>query len=513
MTPLSPRERVGVRAGLVLLLLAATACGSKEESDPLLFPEGFRWGTATAGFQVDMGCPTLPASECEDPNSDWYAWVTDPSLQGDKNTHLSGDPLSMSPGHWELYDEDYRLAREVLHNDSLRVSIEWSRIFPTSTVGIEGYDALKAVAHAGNVAHYRRMFEAMAARGLKPLVTLNHYTLPAWIHDAVGCHQNLDTCERKGWVDRENTVREAAKYAGFVAREFGAHVDSWVTLNEPMAVVLPGYIFPSAERTNPPGVMFKSEAARTVMRALIEAHARMYDAVKANDDVAEVGIVYAMVPVRPKDETKAMDRAAAKNVYYLYNEAFLNAVIKGDFDEALDRKAVHREDLAGRMDFLGINYYTRATVEGTEGPSFPDLSPLTHFNPLAVEPWENYPRGLYEMALVAKAYGLPAMVTENGTANILDANGGLDYLVPHLTWLQRAIRDGADVRGYFYWSLMDNYEWNHGMNMRFGLIEVDPNDPQKKRVPRPAAEVYGRIAQANRVADDLMAQWPAPEAP
>lgn len=505
---------------LHLTVLAASAfilsaCGDPPDA----FPKDFKFGTAIAGFQVDMGCPTLPAEECEDRNSDWYVWITDPSLQADENTHLSGHPPSAGPGHYELYEEDFRRAKEELSNNSLRFSIEWSRIFPTATDSIEGYDALKQHANPKALAHYHKQLAALKKLGLRPLVTLNHYTLPTWIHDAVGCHQNLDTCTNKGWVDRDRTIREISKYAGFIAREFGGEVDTWATLNEPMAVVLPGYIYPSSERTNPPGVMLKSEAARTVMNALIEAHARMYDAVKANDTVdadgdgatSEVGIVYAMVPIKAKDAEKQLDQIAARNIFYLYNTAFLNAVIKGDFDERLDRKVVHREDLAGRMDYLGINYYTRVTVEGTESASFPELSPLTNFNPLSVSPWENYPRGLYEMAMVAKDYGLPAIVTENGTFDPNNPSGGQDFLIPHLIWLQRAIRDGADVRGYHYWTLIDNYEWNHGMNIRMGLFAVDKDDAQKKRTIRELGKAYQRIAQERRVPDDLQKAYPAPE--
>jgi len=489
-------------AGAVLL----SACEDSPSADG--FPRGFLWGTAVAGFQVDMGCPTLPAEQCEDRNSDWYAWVSTPSLQEDETTHLSGQPVSIGPGHWELYAEDYARARNELHNNAHRLSIEWSRIFPAPTFGIEGHDALKAIANASAIEHYHQQFASLKTHGLKPLVTLNHYTLPSWIHDAVGCHQDLSTCSPKGWVDRETTVREIAKYAGFVAREFGAEVDLWATLNEPMAVVLPGYIYPSAERTNPPGVMLNSEAAKIVMQALIEAHARMYDAVREEDTQdadgngkpAEIGLVYAMVPVKGKDDANTLDQIAARNVFYLYNSAFLNAVIKGDFDPKLDRKTVHRDDLAGRMDWLGINYYTRVTVQGTQEPFLPELSPLTNFNPLEVSPWENYPQGLYEMAMeVKQKYGLPMYVSENGTADVPNAEIGIQYLTSHLTALQQAVREGADVRGYFWWSLIDNYEWNHGMNMRFGMFAVDETDPAKPRTARPIAEVYRRIATDNRL--------------
>jgi beta-galactosidase len=503
-----------VRRAALLCLLAA-ACGSGEN---LGFPRQFLWGTAVAGFQVDMGCPTMPASACEDPSSDWYQFVTSPAMLADSSNFLSGDPPSAGPGHWELFASDFDLAASELGNNAFRMSLEWSRIFPAATDGIEGYEALKAAASAEAIAHYHAVFAALKARGLKPLVTLNHYTLPIWIHDGVGCHEDLAGCSRRGWVDRERTVREIAKYAGFCAREFGAEVDLWATLNEPFSgVMLAGYVFPSRDRTNPPAVRLRADEAKIVYRALIEAHARMYDAVKENDAQdadgdgvpAEIGVVYAMVPVAPRDPKNPRDVQAAQNIYYLWNLAYLNAVAKGDFDANLDGNAVRRADLAGRMDYIGINYYTRITVEGFDGPVFPQLSPLSTFNPLTFQAWEDYPRGIYEMAMAVKGMGLPMFITENGLALEGDGEAGPSFLVRHLTWLSRAIRDGARVRGYFYWSLFDNYEWNHGMNMRFGLYAVDKGDPSKRRRARPSVAVYRRIAREGRIPPDLAAKYPA----
>ena len=507
----------------VVLLLLSAACGPSEAAP--IFGDGhlsgtkhdFLFGTAVAGFQADMGCPTLPASECEDPSSDWYAFVTSPATVGDPATHLSGDPPSSGPGEWELYASDLDRARNELHNDAFRFSIEWSRIFPTATDGIEGYENLRAVANQKAIEHYHAVLAAARARGITPLVTLNHYTLPTWIHDAVGCHEDLDHCSPRGWLDRERTVREIAKYAGFVAREFGDEVDLWATLNEPFAVLMPGYVMPTEDRSNPPAVPLRFAEAKQVFVALVEAHARMYDAIKAGDHVdadgdgesSSVGVVYAMSPAVPKDPNDPLDVEAAKNVFYLWNLAYLNAVAKGVLDDDLDGTGEVRTDLVGRMDYVGINYYTEITVEGTTAPVLPDLSPLTTFNPFTLQIWADHPKGIHDMVeVVNDTYHLPAIVTENGTKDAADDGTAPSWIARHLQWLERAREEGADVRGYFYWTLTDNYEWNHGMHYPMGLYAVDPDDPTKARTPRKGVATYGRIAESREVPFDLAAEYP-----
>jgi beta-glucosidase/6-phospho-beta-glucosidase/beta-galactosidase len=517
-----------IRRALPALVVAAAAllapgCGSDPAPQPmpgeqsLSFPQGFLFGTAIAGFQVDMGCPTLSKDECEDPNSDWYQFVSSPELQKDEKTFLSGQPVSVGPGHWELFEKDYDLVKNELHGTAVRFSIEWSRVFPTATDDANDFDALSALANPKALAHYHAELDALKARGLTPLVTLNHYTLPTWIHDAVGCHQDLDHCSPRGWLDADRTIREIAKYAGFVAKEFGGDVDYWVTENEPLAVALPGYLLPTGDRTNPPAVSLRFEEAKAVIEALVVAHARMYDAVKANDlvsarqngELAEVGLVYPIVPVQPADPELALDVKGAKDVDYLYNRVFLNGVAKGDLDADLDGTAEHRADLENRMDFIGINYYARLVVEGTTEPFLPELSPLSDFNPLTMKTLYDYPKGIYEMAMLVKnEYGLPSFITENGAQNPKDDETGPEYVVQHLTWLAKAIHAGADVRGYFYWTLMDNYEWNHGMNVRMGLYAVDKDDPTKARKARKSVATFSEIASAREVPAELAAKYP-----
>jgi len=522
-----PFMRTVCRLAIPMTLLLA-ACGEDPEgtevpevAEELSFPEGFLFGTAIGGFQADMGCPTPGSGGCVDNGSDWYAFATSPETLESGAAYLSGqDPAVVGPGFWELYDLDLDRAMGELHNGAFRFSIDWSRIFPTPTDGIEGYEALRSVANEAALVHYHAMLDGLRVRGLSPIVTLNHGTLPAWIHDAVGCHLNLAACSPRGWLDRERTVAEIAKYAAFVAREFGADVDRWATLNEPFSILLSGYLAPSVERSHPPAVSVASSEAKEVFVALVEAHARMYDAVKANDEVdadgdgspADVGLVYAMVPSAPADRKNSLDVQAAENMFYLYNTAYLDAVAKGELDADLSGKTLRREDLEGRMDWLGINYGTRATVKGTSVPLLLDLSPLGTFDPREVRLGEDDPRGLYEMlTLVHRAYHVPLFVTGNGMDHpVDDEDAGPSYLVRHLAWVNRAVKDGIDLRGYFFWSLVDDYEWNQGMNQRFGLYAVDPADPQKNRTPRKTAETYGLIAEERRIPPELLVAYPAP---
>ncbi|MGH7270581.1 MAG: family 1 glycosylhydrolase, partial [Polyangiaceae bacterium] len=257
-------------------------------------------------------------------------------------------------GFWELYPADLQRASKELHNDSFRFSIEWSRVFPTATDGITGYAALKKIASAPAITQYHALLAELKKDGLRPLVTLYHYTLPSWLHDAVGCHVNFAGCSPRGWVDSARAVAEAQKYAGFVAQEFGGEVDWWATVNEPLQNMIFGYLEPSADRSQPPAVSLQTAAAKTVVNALIDVHARMYDAIKQYDTVdadgdgrdSWVGVVYPLAPIAPVNPNAPLDVQAAKNIDYLWNRAYLNAVVLGKYDANLDGHTVQRSDLA-----------------------------------------------------------------------------------------------------------------------------------------------------------------------
>jgi beta-galactosidase len=511
---------------IVLALIFAALCavpfgtGCNGEDPPTGFPEGFLLGGATSGFQMEMGCPTLPDWLCVDDNSDWYVYATDEEMIAAGSTHLSGeDPAVTGPGFWELYPEDLdRLAYE-LNGNGLKMTIEWSRIFPHPTDSLEGFDALRAAADPRAVEHYHNVFRALRDRGLTPLVILNHYTMPTWIHDGVGCHHSLATCSSRGWVDTDRTVREIAKYAGYAAAEFGGQVDLWCTLQSPFQTMFAGYLWPTADRAGPPGLTLRSEEALIVYAGLVEAHARMYEAIKANDMMdadgdgvpALAGIAFAPAPALPEDPGDMYDRRAAENTFYLWNLAYLNAVIKGEFDHDLDGEAEYREDLAGRMDFLGMSYYTTIVVGGTRYPVIEDFSPLTTFDPFGFVQVIR-PEGIYEVVMrMASEFNLPIYITEGGVDDRHDDGTAPKYIVEHLTWLLRAIRDGADVRGYFWNTLTDSFEWNLGTAWKYGLYRVDPGDPAKQRTPRKVVATFAAIAAEGRIPDELLQQYPVGE--
>jgi beta-glucosidase/6-phospho-beta-glucosidase/beta-galactosidase len=271
---------------------------------------------------------------------------------------------------------------------------------------------------------------------------------------------------------------------------------------------------PSAERSHPPAVSLQTDAAKIVFRALIDAHARMYDAIKAHDladadgdgRASWVGVVYPLVPIDPADPNAALDVQAAADIDYLWNRAYLDAVVLGKYDENLDGTTVDRADLAGRMDYVGVNWYSGLKVSGLGVSILPAFSPK--FTALNFQQTDNQPERLAQFVrFVNEELRMPAIITENGTGNASDDREGPRFLVRNLVAVADAIRSGADVRGYFYWTLTDNYEWNHGMDIRMGLFGVDKGDPMKTRVPRMAAAVYGRIAASRVLADDVVDEF------
>ena len=489
--------------GMVLAwLVMAPACGLAlaAESAKTGFPPHFLMGTAVAGFQIEMGCPHLAAEICEDRHSDWYEFITSPWTRFDPLLFMSRQPPSTGPGFYELFSQDLDLARHALGSNAVRLSLEWSRIFPTPTFGVSGYQQLHQLASPTALEYYHRIFADMKRLGLRPMVTVNHYSLPNWIHDGVGCHRDFAHCQRRGWDDPKTIVPEIAKFAGFVAHEFGSEVDDWLTLNEPFAaVVLPSFLFPSPSRSNPPGVVLQIEAAKRATEAMIVAHARMYDAIHAEDHWsadasgvhARVGLASVLLAVSPASESAA-DRQAAANMRYIFNDLFLNAIATGFIDVAWDGHAILRPDLAGRLDFIGINYYERVTSGALGFTVLPQLSPLMNFVPRAYD--DRSPESLYQVLKETSRYGLPMIVTETGVDHAGDTNRSLGWIKGTLGAVGRATAEGLPVGGYFYWSLMDNYEWNHGMQQRFGFFAVDPLDPEKLRTARPAVDLFHAFA-------------------
>lgn len=458
------------------------------------FDVDFAWGAATAGFQVDMGCPTWSDDVCLDTASDWYQWVTDPTITEDSSLFVTGEDVRVGPGMWELYEED--IAR--MQADGLtvyRMSLEWSRLFPDGAaedaVSVADLDALVEPAA---LERYHQIFAALDEAGIAPLVTVNHYTLPLWVHDGVACHEDPTGCEASGWRE-DRIVPLIGRFAGWAGAEFGGEVDRWATLNEPFATTLSGYVLPGEDRSGPPGRFLDGEGAVASMVHQIEGHAAMYDALHAHDTVdadgdgasLEVGLVLNMVAIAPLDADDPGDAEAVEHLDQLYHGLFLDAVVHGDWDDDLDGTVDRtRDDLGGRLDWLGINYYNQVIVGDLDQPLISDI-PISDVFPQFS--WDPYPDGIAEVVARASEYQVPLIITENGTPYVEDR--GSDVLEGHLSALAGAMADGADVRGYLYWSYVDNYEWNHGFDLRFGLYALDSDS--KERTEREVLATYRDI--------------------
>ncbi len=526
------RERQATRAAIGAVAATAAALVLAAPAGAQDFPEGFLWGTANAGFQAEGG-----QGRDVDPNSDWFAWTHDGSNVS--SGIVSGDQPEDGPGFWRLYRRDLSLAADELDNTAFRFSIEWPRIFPRSTEGIDvgatigkrDLERLDRRANKRALRHYRKLLESAAKRGLTPFVTLHHWTIPTWLHDPLATRDALAGADPNaelpplaagGWLDPA-TVGEFEKYAAYLGWKLGADADYWNTLNEPLVQVTNGFanVPGLVEAYWPPGA-FSFTAAITALLNLERANTVAYDALKRfdRDDAdgdrrdARVGAVMNMIAFTPADPSSPADVTATGHADYLFNRLFLNAVVRGDIDVNADgaigpdEAARHRR----KADFVGLNYYFRGRVTAAGAPLTPkipilDFLPATSYatpeNP-GLPPCptacselgaEIYPEGFRQVIGVADGYGLPVYVTENGIADS-DDDQRPAYLRDHLAQLQAAIEeDGADVRGYFQWSLVDNLEWVYGYGPKFGLYSFDPRTLE--RTARPSARLYARIARRN----------------
>lgn len=492
-----------------------------------------------------MGRP--PASQ--DPHSDWWMWAHDAANIA--AGRVSGDLPERGPDFHDLFGRDAERARGRLHSNTLRTSLEWSRLFPTSPPGafvdapvtLATLQQMDQAADQTAVAFYRTLFATLRKRRLEPFVTLSHFSLPLWIHDPIATRDALAGIDPSGplptvfgpagWLEAR-TVVAFRKYAAYAGWKFGDLVDLWAPLNEPVVVAVSGYVnVPGALAGNFPPGAFTFPGAIAVIVNEIYAHAAAYEALHAWDTVdadgdgvaARVGLVHNMVAFHPKTPTDANDIAGAAHADYIFNRVFPNSAIRGDVDLNVNGTidpGEHDPNLVAHADFFGVNYYLRAVAAGLGVPItpviplldfLPTISYRTSHNPTAPPcpstcsdvGWEIYPQGLREVLTTAGSYGLPVYVTENGIADAEDRQRP-PYLVQHLDVLEGVIRDGvADVRGYYHWSLVDNFEWASGYFPRFGLFAFDP--VTERRRARRSVRYFGRIAHGNSLPADLLGRF------
>lgn len=399
------------------------------------FPEGFIWGTATAAYQVEGGI-----------RNNWSAAGIDAGLAVD---------------HYNRYDEDFAQAQK-LGISAYRMSIEWASIEPER--GQYNREAIE---------HYREMFKSMRSHGLRPMVTLFHFTTPIWF-------------EKRGGFGKRENMADFVRFVRYVTKQFKHEVDWWNTVNEPLV-----YAFKSFDEGSwPPFRHNRNEALRVAANLMI-AHGKAYRAIHELDPIAWVGYAHNTTLLQPLTPWNPLEQLMTDVQSYLFNEAFWDTILKGEMNfsaPGLDPVVVKYDpDLKGSMDFIGINYYTRYLVTSTGATTTLPNVPVTDLN------WEIYPQGLLQVLRLAKPYAealrIPIMITENGLADRSDKQRG-KFLVDHLAQIRLAIDEGIPVRGYFHWSLMDNFEWVEGFEAQFGLLDSERNW-------RPSAYLYQKIAMAN----------------
>jgi len=481
------------------------------------FPKRFMWGISMAAFQYEMG----GSKESVDENSDWYVWLHDE--RNIRSKIVSGDLPENGPGYWDLYKIDHGWA-EWLGLNTWRMNPDWSRIFPKPTrevkvsvssddegikdVEISGQSLRKldALANKQAVKHYKKIFRDLKERSIKLILNLYHWPLPTWIHNPVVARDSGLKEGPRGWFDDE-TVVEFAKFAAYVAWKFSDIVDMWSTLNEPNVTWSAGYLGGNF----PPGLKDEKAAVR-VASNLVQAHARAYDQIKRLvGRKARVGIIYATSPAEPFTDSEE-DEKAAEACDESSTKWFFRAIIHGFLKKGLMGEEIKREDLRDRVDWIGVNYYSRNVFKHVDSPPYFEVVSNYGFacqpdsksaagRPTTEMGWEIYPEGIRKALNIYKEYERPLIIAENGIADSRDKYRTW-FIVSHLNNALRAMKeDGLNVIGYLHWSLIDNLEWASGFSKRFGLIYVDMNT--KKRYPRPSAYVYRDIVKNNAIPEYL----------
>ena len=427
------------------------------------FPPDFRWGTATAAHQFEGQL-----------TNDWSAWEQLPGKIRD------GTDSSESCAWWSgRYAGDFDLAQSLGQN-ALRLSIEWSRIEPREG---QWNDAA--------IARYREMLGALRERGIEPMVTLFHFTSPRWL------------VESGGW-ESEDVVARFARFAAKAVEAFGDCVDLWCTINEPNVYAASSFLLGQW-----PPQKQSVRAFLRVTRNQLLAHASAYRVMHHLQPEAQVGLAQHLRVFDPYRPEVMLDRWAARLQDGLFNRLVLEAPAEGvlRFPLALNRRV---PDLLDSQDFIGLNYYSRdMAVFNARNPGllFTDRFPMPGAD-FSMEGWgEIYPHGLYRLLKRLQPYGKPVYVTECGVPDNDDSQRPR-FLLTHLAALHRALREGVPIRGFYFWSLVDNFEWAEGFGARFGLIHLDLATGQ--RTVKRSGHLYGELCRAGAITAGMMEPF-APE--
>ncbi len=423
------------------------------------FPESFLFGVATSSYQIEGGVDERSPS----------IWDVFSHTPGKVCCGHTGD---VAVDHYNRYEEDVKIMAD-LGIEAYRFSISWPRVMKDGIdFNPKGFD------------FYDRLVDLLLKNGIKPVVTLYHWDLPLALH------------EKGGWLNPDIALW-FRDYAGEMFQRLGDRVEIWITLNEPWCSSFLGYFFGS----HAPGHKNLQEAIEA-SHNLLRAHGHAVKTFRESNVKGEIGITNVTLWIEPASDSEE-DVQIASLVDQAINGWFHDPVILGRYPEEyrkrLEAMGVEVKDhdmdvINERIDFLGANYYTRRIVaydpnsplgfRDVEGPG-----PKTDMG------WEIYPEGLYKvLSNLYRKYGLPIYVTENGIAgpdklieDAVEDDYRIGFIKDHLEQLYLALKEGVDVRGYFIWSLMDNFEWERGYSKRFGLVYID-YDIDLRRIPKKSAE-------------------------
>lgn len=420
-------------------------------SEQLTFRSNFVWGAATASYQIE-GSPLADGAGA----SIWHRFAHTPGNIANADT---GD---VACDHYNRYKEDVDLMRTIGLN-AYRFSVAWPRVLP------EG----RGVVNEAGLDFYDRLTDELCGAGIEPFVTMYHWDLPAALQDA------------GGWANRDCAMW-FADYASVLFERLGDRVGHWITLNEPWASSHLGYI----SGVHAPGMKDVWAGLRAVHHHAL-GHGNAVQAFRASGAQGEIGITLVTAAIRAASEDEA-DVAARERQHAFLNRLFLDPIYTGAYPDVLvqwfgdawpETPQSDLQIISSPIDFLGVNYYFPSYAIAAPGEGLLHASAAEREVPKTQMGWEIDPTGLFDvLTWINQTYGGPPMyITENGAAfeDVVDAAGDIDdadrlaYIEGHLREAHRAIAGGVDLRGYFVWSLMDNFEWARGYELRFGVVRVD----------------------------------------
>ena len=446
----------------------------------LIFPDNFIWGAATASYQIEGAW-----NEDEKGMSIWDSFSHTPG------NVKNGDTGDVACDHYHRIEEDIEIMKN-MGLDSYRFSVSWPRIMPRG----------KGKINQKGLDFYKRLVEGLLKAGISPALTLYHWDLP------------FELQKMGGWTNRD-VAEYFAEYAEVMFEELGDKVDRWITHNEPWVVSFLGH----QKGEHAPGLTDLKLTLNTAHNLLV-SHGKSVEAFRSKNVDGELGITLNLHQTYPATDSKK-DRVAAQLAKENINNWFLDPIFKGKYPEKLSEiynKAVggfeirdsDMELISRDIDFLGINYYTRAVTKYDSGN---ELFPVGKVKPEGSKytemGWEVYPEGLYDLLVELKEeYGdIPLYITENGAAFKDELTEGkvrdddrIEYLKQHFKAAHKAIKDGVNLEGYYVWSLMDNFEWAFGYDKRFGLVYIDYENEQTRYI-KDSARWYKKVINNNGIID------------